>query len=90
MMDLKKLLVETCGIEPQSKTKLLLTSTCLEKLFGFNLASHYLQSYTRRASKIRFTFETNIKYICIKGDTSSPIYPESIGEAARLLRGVKT
>ena len=44
-------LVETCGIEPQSKTKRLLTSTCLEKLFEFNLASHYLQSYTRRASK---------------------------------------
>jgi len=54
----------------------------------FNLASHNLQSYARRASWVRFASETNTKYICIRGDTSSPIYPESIGEAARpLTRG---
>ena len=80
-------MVETCGIEPQSKTKLPPTSTCLEKLFEFSLASHHLQSYARRASWVRFSSETNEKYICIKGYTSDPTYPESIGEAAHLRRG---
>ncbi len=77
-------MVELWRIELQSETTLLLTSTCLEKLFEFNLASHNLQSYARRASWVHFMFETNIKYIYIGGYTSNPIYLESIGEAARL------
>jgi hypothetical protein len=77
-------MVEACGIEPQSKTKLLLTSTCLEKLLGFNLASHNLQGYTRRFSKVLLRRETNLRYIYMKGDTSNPAYLESTGEAARL------
>jgi hypothetical protein len=43
--------VELWRIELQSETTLLLTSTCLEKPLKFNLASHNLQSYTRRASR---------------------------------------
>lgn len=86
-------MVELWRIELQSETTLLLTSTCLVKLFEFNPASHSLQSYARRASLVHFMSETNIKYIYIGGYTSSPIYLESIGEAARLpvlVEGVKT
>ena len=81
-------MVELWRIELQSETTLLPASTCLVKLFLFNLASHHLQSYARRVSRVLFASETNAKYICIRGDTSNPIYPESIGEAARpLTRG---
>ncbi len=62
---LDKELVELWRIELQSETTLLLTSTCLVKSFKFNLASHNLQSYARRASKVRFTLETDVKYIYI-------------------------
>ena len=44
-------MVEVCGIEPQSETRCLPASTCLERLIEFNLASLNLQSYTKRASK---------------------------------------
>ena len=59
-------MVELWRIELQSETTLLLTSTCLVKSFKFNLASHNLQSYARRASEVHFMFETDIKYIYIK------------------------
>lgn len=77
-------LVELWRIELQSETTLLPASTCLEKLLEFNLASRHLQSYTRRVSKVHLRRETSLKYICMRGYTSSPTYPESIGEAARL------
>ena len=82
-------MVEASRIELESRNKLQMASTSLEKLLKFNLASHNLQSYTRRASKFILRRDTLNIYLH-KGYTSNPIYPESIGEAARPLRGGKT
>ena len=59
-------MVELWRIELQSETTLLLMSTCLEKLFEFNLASHNLQSYIRRSFGVHFMHKADIKYIYIR------------------------
>jgi len=45
--------VELRGIEPLSRNKQLLASTCLDNIARFNMVSRNVQSYTMRASKIR-------------------------------------
>lgn len=44
-------MVEASGIEPESETKLVEPSTCLETLFESRTASHNVQSYTALAPK---------------------------------------
>ncbi len=51
-------MVEVCGIEPQSETRLLPASTCLERLIGFNSGLLNLQSYTERVSMSSSSAET--------------------------------
>jgi len=46
-------MVELRGIEPLSRNKQLLASTCLDDIAKFNTVSRNVQSYTVRASKVR-------------------------------------
>lgn len=50
---MKEKLVELRGIEPLSRNKQLLASTCLDSIAWFNTASRNAQSYAVRVSKIR-------------------------------------
>ena len=78
------ILVELCGIEPQSETKLPLTSTCLERLFYLILLHTTCKATQDQPLKFILDGDTSKIYLN-KGDTSNPVYLESTGEAARPL-----
>jgi len=52
-MDKNGSMVELRGIEPLSRNKQLLASTCLDDIAMFDTASRNVQSYAVRASKVR-------------------------------------
>ena len=83
-------MVELWRIELQSETQLHITSTCLEKLFS--LTWLHTTCKIRPSEPLAFILSGDtLKIYLHKGYTSNPIYPESIGEAARRPKpGLKT
>jgi len=59
-------LVELWRIELQSKNKLLMASTSLERSFKFDSASYNQQDYTERASGIHPYAETSVRHSYIR------------------------
>lgn len=73
-------MVELCGIEPQSENKLLMASTCLERLFGL-IPLRTICKATRDEPQGSSQGEAALRYSTIEMILHNPSYRASEGEA---------